>query len=340
VTAGNGGGRREPTCTVPAGLGVVLGELGISAAAAVRRAGLPVDLLATPRPRLRVEEYFGLWDAIAATAGDPLTGIRLGARYPPHTLEPVFLACLGSRTLGDGLARIARYKSTLTPEVLTIRHAGQRVELTYDWPGARPEPPPVLVEAELSFLLYLARRATGRPMRHARLGLTRPTGDAAPYTRELNADVRLGCPVGTLNLAASDLTLPLATYNTALLTALDPALDLAQPATPVTEDPIAAVRHVLRRRIGDSDISLPKVAVDLGISPRTLQRQLGDRGASFAAVLREVRLDRARFYLRSTTLSMSEIAFLLGYDTPASFYRAFARWTGQTPGDFRAGPVP
>jgi len=335
VSVAGGAGQRTPTCTVPAGLGVMLDELGISAAAVACQAGQPADLLAAQRPELTVDDYFRLWDAIAATSSDPLAGVRLGARYPVHTLEPVFLACLGSQTLGDGLARIARYKSMLTPEVLTIQRHGQRIELSYDWPGASRQPPPLLVEAELSFLLHLVRRATRRPMRHARIGLTRRGDDAWPYARELEADVRLGCPVGRLDLAASDLVLPLATFNAALLAALDPALEAAQPATPVTADPVAAVRHVLRRRLGDFDISLSKVAADLGVSPRTLQRQLTARGTRFALILREVRTDRAQFYLHRTSLSIREIAFLLGFDTPASFYRAFADWTGQTPGTFR-----
>src|SRR5262245_2728632 len=232
------------TCTVPAGLALVLGELGIPPAAVLRSAGQPADLLAAPRPELSVESYFGLWDAIGAATDDPLTGVRLGSRYPEHVLEPVFLACLGSRTLGDGLARIARYKRTLTPEVLTVERSGTRVDVSYDWPGARREPPPVLVEAELSFLLHLLRRATREPLAHARVGLTRRTGprsDAGPFARELTARVRLGCPVGVLGLTTADLARPFDTFNPALLAALDPALRAGERATqPVTADPVAA----------------------------------------------------------------------------------------------------
>jgi len=67
------------------------------------------------------------------------------------------------------------------------------------------------------------------------------------------------------------------------------------------------------------------------MSKRTLQRRLEAEGASFRALLNASRENLARHYLRNTTLSGGEIAFLLGFEDPNSFYRAFQGWTGQTP---------
>ncbi|MGH3880830.1 MAG: helix-turn-helix transcriptional regulator [Actinophytocola sp.] len=104
-------------------------------------------------------------------------------------------------------------------------------------------------------------------------------------------------------------------------------------------DAVAAARTVLRRRLGDGSATYPVrlVASELGVSTRTLQRQLGEAGTSFAEFLPDTRRDRAVFYLRKANLTLSEISFLLGFDTPSSFFRAFARWTGQTPRAFRNG---
>ena len=76
------------------------------------------------------------------------------------------------------------------------------------------------------------------------------------------------------------------------------------------------------------------------MSPRTLQRRLQRELVSYQDILNETRLALARNYLSRSTLTASEIAFLLGYDDPNSFYRAFAAWTGQTPGSLRAGGAP
>jgi AraC-like DNA-binding protein len=323
--------RRSRPCRAPAGLGLVLAELGVSVSAGV---------LTEPRPWLTIDDYFGLWDAIAAGTGDPTLGARLGARYPDDLLEPAFLACLGSRDLGEALERLSRYKRTLCPETLTLVRRGDRIEVRYEWPTARRPPPPILVEAELSFLLHLARKATRQPLRDARVELTRPFADPAPWASILHAEVRLGVTTAALHLSASALTLPFATFNPSLLAALDPTLMAEQSlGSSARPDTVASVRHVLRSRLGDSETSLRHVTEELKTSARSLQRQLRDAGTSFAALLQETRRERATFYLRESELSLSEIAFLLGFDSPTSFFRAFARWTGQTPHAFRSGAI-
>ncbi|MEM9654001.1 MAG: helix-turn-helix domain-containing protein, partial [Actinomycetota bacterium] len=71
-------------------------------------------------------------------------------------------------------------------------------------------------------------------------------------------------------------------------------------------------------------------------STRTLQRRLSEEGTSFQSVLNATRESLARHYLVNGGLAAGEIAFLLGYEEPSSFYRAFHSWTGQTPERVRA----
>ncbi len=74
----------------------------------------------------------------------------------------------------------------------------------------------------------------------------------------------------------------------------------------------------------------------LAVSTRPLQRRLNEEGTSFQAVLNATRESLARHYLVNGGLAAGEIAFLLGYEEPSSFYRAFHNWTGQTPERVRA----
>jgi AraC-like DNA-binding protein len=73
------------------------------------------------------------------------------------------------------------------------------------------------------------------------------------------------------------------------------------------------------------------VARSLTVSTRTLQRRLQDEGTSYQAALSATRESLARHYLRNETMTVGQISFLLGYENPTSFYRAFHSWTGQTP---------
>jgi AraC-like DNA-binding protein len=91
------------------------------------------------------------------------------------------------------------------------------------------------------------------------------------------------------------------------------------------------VRAVLLELLPGNEATIEKTAERLGMSKRTLQRRLEDEGENFRALINTCRENLARHYLRNTSLPGYEIAFLLGFEDPNSFYRAFMAWTGQTP---------
>lgn len=120
----------------------------------------------------------------------------------------------------------------------------------------------------------------------------------------------------------------LARYFTAILT----------KAAGFDGEPDALLRRV-RVAIRDALVHGPPttsaIAKTLALGQRTLQRRLGELGTSYAEVLESTRRTLAEGYLRDATLGLAEIAYLLGYEEQTSFFRAFRRWHGQTPGDFR-----
>ena len=106
--------------------------------------------------------------------------------------------------------------------------------------------------------------------------------------------------------------------------------------TSMSEQINAALLELLpsgRSQIGD-------VAQALGASTRTLQRRLRGEGTTFQKVLDQTRAQLARHYLTRTQLTTAEVAFLVGFDDPNSFYPAFRSWTGMTPQAARAGAEP
>jgi AraC-like DNA-binding protein len=88
--------------------------------------------------------------------------------------------------------------------------------------------------------------------------------------------------------------------------------------------------------MNESPPDIERIARRLAMTPRTLQRRLRQEETSFAAVLEELRRDMAPSLLREGRMSVSEVAFLLGYEDPSSFQRAFRRWFGVSPRAFRA----
>jgi AraC-like DNA-binding protein len=104
-------------------------------------------------------------------------------------------------------------------------------------------------------------------------------------------------------------------------------------------DGVDAIRSRLRRHLvgnmRSGHVALEAAARELGMTTRTLQRRLRDEGTSFHAVLDDVRRDVALTQMRARRQSIDELAFVLGFEKSSSFHRAFKRWTGVTPGEFR-----
>ncbi|KIG13523.1 Transcriptional regulator, AraC family protein [Enhygromyxa salina] len=85
----------------------------------------------------------------------------------------------------------------------------------------------------------------------------------------------------------------------------------------------------------DREPTVAVIADKLHMSGRSLQRRLHQEGTSFTAVLTDLRRDRALRYLKDRRISISEVAFLLGYLDVSAFHRSFKRWTGTTPQEYR-----
>jgi AraC-like DNA-binding protein len=103
------------------------------------------------------------------------------------------------------------------------------------------------------------------------------------------------------------------------------------------EDPfLHATRHIIARALPLGEVAIDKLAEELGVSRRTLQRRLAERNTYFLQVLAEVRSELASRYLADNRLGITEIAFLLGYSDLASFSTAFRGWFGMSPSEYRA----
>ena len=97
------------------------------------------------------------------------------------------------------------------------------------------------------------------------------------------------------------------------------------------------VAHLISNHLPSSSVNAKIVARELGMSERTIARRLSEHGLSFGQIVDDVRRQLAERYLREPDLRPSQIAYLLGYSEPSAFTRAFRRWTGLSPTQYRAG---
>jgi len=322
-------------CKIPVGLVAAMHEAGVSPAQVLASARLPSRLFDIPGRYVPPPEYFSLWRGIRAVSGDPNIGMVLATAVKPELTEPLFLAILSAVNLADAIAVVSRFKRLLEPEDLIVVDDGAQLVLTYDWPGCNETVPQALVDAELAFLVEMGRRGTGqRDLSPREVWLC--ASELEHGTRHadfFHCAIRLGAGSNGLVIAAEDTQRPFVSNNPQLLTALKPYLEANTPPSP--RSAVARVRSVIAERLRGQRPDADTVARELAMSTRAMQRMLKDNGTSFRQVLDDVRNEHARGYLASTRFSDGEISFLLGFDDPNSFYRAFRSWNRMSPSEFR-----
>ncbi|GAA0613188.1 AraC family transcriptional regulator [Kutzneria viridogrisea] len=314
----------------------VLADLGVSTGAVLRAAGLPEDLFLNRQVALTPDQFYRCWAALEEISGDPALGATLAQRVRAETFQPAIFAALCSADLRHAAQRLAAHKRLLGPLGLAVHTEGGRLSVTIRWP-ADPLPPPSFVAYELVSWVALARLGTRRPVRPERIAMPDPPGGAASQAYE----DYLGVPVGlaatpVVTFTALDGRRPFLTANAEMWRVFEPELRRRLADLDRVESTADRVRAALLELLPAGQCSASAVAQRLALSRRTLQRRLAEEQTSFQAVLARTRHALARHYLERPEITITEIALLLGYDEPSSFYRAFHQWSGTTPHQARA----
>ncbi|MGG4166486.1 helix-turn-helix domain-containing protein [Rossellomorea vietnamensis] len=319
---------------MPAGFWSGIQQLGIAPHDVARKARLPVtiitDLVVT------TDQYFAIWQAYSDLVDDiaeaiiKLTTVFETAQYPPAVL-----ATYHARDYRDALKRMARYKQLCPPESIRITEEGEHCTIDLDWLYIEEPGPPMLVGITLAFLLELGRRGTGQHLTARLVKFSHQMGDIQALENYFGCHIQSGANCNRLTLDREDLDRPFVTYNAELLEILTPVMDQSLDEQSRSISFTEKVKWILKRSLAGGRPDLQTVAWELGMSDRTLQRRLTDEGISFKNLLTQVRHELAREYLADSSFDIKEVAFMIGYEDHNSFYRAFHKWEGDTPSNWR-----
>jgi AraC-like DNA-binding protein len=163
----------------------------------------------------------------------------------------------------------------------------------------------------------------------------RQPGDVKEYERFFGAPLEFGSLTSSFLLRSEDLTRRLVVADPTLVGYLETLADQKLASIGTERSLRDRVRRALWSELSERTPTLETIARSLGVSARTLQRQLRQEGVTFAKLLAELRREMAPSLLRDGQNSVSEVAFLLGYEDPSAFRRAFQRWFGRSPRSFR-----
>ncbi|MFK8015863.1 MAG: AraC family transcriptional regulator [Gammaproteobacteria bacterium] len=316
-----------------------LESYNVDAAKLMRDAGVDLTYLKDPTARLDPAVHWKIVaDAIELTE-DPGFGLRFSDFVHPTTFHALGFALLSSSTLRAFCQRWVRYHSfiTTTGEV-AIDETGLTPALVFPAQQQKSDSPVprVLIDGQIATVVKLIRfmyRPDYCPERVDMICASIP-GTEGLYKKYLGPNVHFSQERNCVYFGHDDLDARLPAANAELARQNDEAV-LNFLARLDRANVVAQAHAKLIELLPSGDCSKAKVASALNMSVRTLHNRLADSSTTYQQLLDRTRRELAEQYMRQANISVSEVAYLLGFSDCSNFSRAFHRWTGQAPSDFR-----
>ncbi len=319
-----------------------------AAVSAARAAGLDVAKLLErfeisrasiedPDFRFPHAQWVELWEEVENLSGDPSIGLHAAERLPAEHFDLIDYLIASSENLGAGLERFERYFAIISTGVEhRLREAGDLVHLERHYAPDAVTRVPHPAEFAFACVVLRTRPLTMIDFRpHAVRFAHRAPPGPEEHRRIFGCPVTFDAAVSAIVFDRRSLEIPMKSPRPELCRLLEAHGQGQLQRLPSEATLVDLARRALLEELRGGDPELGHIAKKLGMSPRTLQRRLRDLGTSHQALLDEVRRDLAVRYLKDASLGVAEVGFLLGFAEVSNFYRAFRRWTGSTPLEFR-----
>jgi AraC-like DNA-binding protein len=313
-----------------------LASEGLDVPALFAELGLDYAVLAEPDARISQDSVTRLWQLAVSRSGNPAIGLNMAKVIRPAHFNVLGFALMSSATLKEGFTRIVRYQRLIGEAAdlhLQVMPDCYRLEVAIH--GDALPAPAQSHDAALAYTLAFVRWMTGQPIRPLSASFAcPPPADMTVYAQLFDCPLEFQAPRYSLSYSREVMEKPLATANAALAQAHERLA--AQYLERFEQSRVThQVRQVLCRLLPQGEPKRQAVADALRMSTRTLQRRLQEEGKSFQQVLDETRRELSIQYLGQPQLSLLEISYLLGFADPSNFFRAFKRWFGMPPGQYR-----
>lgn len=305
-------------------------------------AGLTAQDLDDADRRLPFAAYVALMRRAKEMTGDPALALRFGAELALSEISIVGLIGEASATMGDALVQINRY-GRLVIEADGIGE-GPRFAMQ-PGPGgvwlvdrrANPNDFPELTESTFARTITGPRRfGIAQVAQAVHVTHSRPP-HGHEYERIFGAPVTFDADWNAYRVDPGLVSFPLARQPRYVFGVLSEHAEALLKSLESSKTLRGRIESLLMPSLHTGAANVDAIAATLAISRQTLYRHLKAEGATFDKVLEELRHKMALHYLQGKKVSVNETAYLVGFSDPASFSRAFKRWTGKSPREMRGG---
>jgi AraC-like DNA-binding protein len=300
------------------------------------KSGLPSSLSSDALAIVPVRSQSEFLDLAADALKDDLLGFHLALNFDFRALGFIYYVVASAENLAEALTKEEEYSAILNEPVRlrSGKTSGVSVELSYE--GLDPHLDRHFSEFWITGTLKQCRDFTNRELVPTSATMVHLRAGKVPeMDRYFGREVVFGADRDLLEFGKDAGDLPLVTHDPhlhQLLRRLQSSGSTVRAPEPETLQ--LRVEKAIAARLRYGTVTIDATASDLGTSARTLTRKLAEEGASFSSILDGIRASLAVRYMRSGEITMSQLAWLLGYREPSTLVRAFKRWTGKTPTEF------
>lgn len=320
--------------------------------AAIRRQGIDVDgflqsldidvnAIGDTQYRVPLPVYDRLQESAVHILQDPALGLHLGEQTLPVTLGVMGHLLLGAPTVAHAIDVFLRYQRLINnAEPSSLRLENDKAVFTYHYPRSTATCNRIRAEFGMVQIVRIGQTLLSGALPSRSFEVEWHFEHAAPdylheYLRIFGKQIHFGRACTELVFPADILHVPVPQPDPLVVQLLEEEAR-RQIAWLECESPLAErVEQILFAGLQAGKPTIRNVAAQMGMNERTLRRKLEGEQTSYSVLLGNVQFRLAEKWLASPTLSVEEIAARLQFSEPSAFYRAFKRWTGKTPAEFR-----
>lgn len=322
--------------TAATGLIAFIEARGRDADDVLRPLGLERKVLATPHGLMAAADFARVLEDAARLTGDECFGLHFGEQYQPKDVGPLAYVVLNSPTMAMAFENFVRYQRVHNEaaEIAFVRdgkwaYLRHRLDLPLD--GVRQH-----AEYSLAVGLSTIRLMAGSTWAPVEVQFEhKAPSQTAEYLRAFGAPIAFGCPTNAFVIEPELAERQIPAADARLYPIMQRYLDRVLEGLPAEDDLLASVRRAIGESLRHGDLKLTAVASKLAVGSRSLQRRLREHGVDFKALVEDTRRRFSLRYLEDPDNTLTEVAYLLGYSEVSAFNRAFRRWTGSTPSEYR-----
>lgn len=301
--------------------------------------GIDPDAPVDPKVMVSARDYYDFFESLAhADPNGRELPLRTGASMRCENYGAFGLAWKSAPNLRGSCERAARYARVLTSvATYEVRETAEGVYMQLHRAGDRSQLGLRLSnEATIASIAAISHEVSTSAFRARAIYFRHDmAGSAVAHERHFGCPVHFGSDMDALLVSHETMQAPNRVGDPAIVNFFDTHLEeeLSQ-----FEDDASLERRVriqIAQSLSQGIPAVSNIASQFGMSARTLQRRLSDRGYSFQSLVDEARRELAERLLKETPYALAEVAFLTGFSDQSAFNRAFKRWAGQTPRSFR-----